>query len=161
MPTHLERIFSRPESLNDLQRRVLAVGLDSQHASAGRETAREWRENLLGLESGGHARAPRLRSENEVVVLEGAPRFGNHRIEQELLIIPIDDQHGWPYVDRIAGRRAWFVLPSVGKRCGKFLDLFSILVRGVSDQPHFLPVQSRRRLYIAWHESRRLGVVQV
>src|SRR5215831_11190320 len=139
MPTHLERIFSRPESLNDLESGVLAVGLDSQHASAGRETAREWREDFLGLESGGHARAPRLRSENKVVVLKCSPRLGNHRIEQELVIIPIDDEHGSPYVDWIAGRLAWFGLPSVGERCGKILDLFSVLVRGVSTQPHFLP----------------------
>src|SRR5262249_57123162 len=98
MPTHLERIFSWPESLNDLESGVVAVGLDSQHASAGRETAREWREDFLGLESGGHTRAPRLRSENEVVVLECSPRVGNHRIQQELLIIPIAAQHGCPYV---------------------------------------------------------------
>src|SRR5215471_9698084 len=155
MPTHLERVFSRPESLNDLESRVLAVGLDSQHASAGRETACKWREDFLGLESGGHACAPRLRSEYEVVVLECSPRFGNHGIEQELLIIPMDDEHGWPCVDRIAGRRAWFGLPSMGERSGKLLDLFSVLMRGVADQPHFLPVQSRRGPHIAWHQSRR------
>src|SRR5690349_13005198 len=85
MAVDLERLLARPEFLDDLERRIAPARLNGEQATAGGETPRQRRKHLLRLELRGHARAPRLRRENQVVALEDAARLRDHAVEQELV----------------------------------------------------------------------------
>src|SRR6185437_16368043 len=116
MPVDLERVLSRPESLNDLEGGIASAGLNREQAPAGSQAANERREDLLGLELRHHARAPRLGGDDQIVALEDAPRLRNHRVEQEFVVFAVDDEHRRPEEHGIARLRARARLPAVIER---------------------------------------------
>ncbi len=77
------------------------------------------------------------------------------------MVFAVDHQHGRTHVDRIARAGAGFGLPAVVERGLEFFDLLGVLMRASACQAHFLPVQSCRGKYVARHQARRLGVVEV
>src|SRR6266568_1002292 len=84
----LERIFSRPDALHDLEPRVAAVGMDRDHSPARRKTPRERCQDLGRLELGRGASTVWLRGYDQVVVGAGGAAARQHLVEKELVVFP-------------------------------------------------------------------------
>src|SRR5207245_922066 len=138
---HLKRLLTRPQLLDDFQARIVTARLDRQQLAAGCEAAGERGQHFLDLEVRAHTRPPGLGREYQVLLPDGSARRGERRIEQELVILAIDDEHGGANDERVSGPRTRRRLPAVREHRTQILDLLRVLVRGGAGQTGFLPVQ--------------------
>ncbi len=118
----------------------MAAGLHGQQPAARREIARQRREHRARLELGRHARAPRLRGEDQVVAFQHLAGPRDDAVEQEFMILAVDHQHRRPRIDRIAGLRAGPRLPAMRQHRAQRLDLLGVFMGGVAGEPQLLPV---------------------
>ena len=128
----LERPLVGPDLADNLKPRVAAVGLDAEQPAAGPEAAGKRRQDLLHLEVGRHPRAVGLRGDDQIVALARAAGAGDHRVEQEPVILAVEHQHRGADVERVAGLRARPHAPGVGEGGLKVGDLLVELVGGVA-----------------------------
>ena len=77
------------------------------------------------------------------------------------MILAIDDEHRRPHIDRVSGLRARLGLPAESERRREFLDLLSVLVRGLALESDLVPVERGSRADVARHQTRRLRVIHV
>src|SRR5579884_458239 len=82
-----ERIVVRPNLLDDLNARVMAVRVDGDQPAAGAERARQRPDYALGLELQRGARAVRLGSDDEVVIGLCAAGLLNDWIQQKAVVL--------------------------------------------------------------------------
>src|SRR5579863_10077532 len=102
MTAHGERIFSRPYGLDNLQPRILPVGVDSDQTAPGPQRAPQGGYNALGAEIDAGFRPVWLGGDDEVEIGLGPARARNDRIEQESMVFAVKNQRYGAFIGRHA-----------------------------------------------------------
>src|SRR6202022_4149014 len=105
MTAYSERIFSGPDGLDDLEPRILAVGVNSDQPAAGPPRPPQGRDDAFGAEIHRRFGPIRLGSDHQVEIGLGAASPRNDRIQQKSLIFPVKRDGDGPLIDRHTG--AW------------------------------------------------------
>ena len=161
VPIHLERLLFGPDLVDELERRVVAAGLDDEHAPCGSQRTHDRREHLLDLEFRAHAGPPGLRRKREIVVRGKASLLRNHPVHEERMILPVKDEHGRPHIHRVARLLAGADLPAVDE---EIVECRELLAEGKRRRPFerdLAPVQRRGALDAPGPQPRRFGVVEI
>src|SRR5262249_53412764 len=124
-----KRIVVWPNLVNDFHPRIATVGVDCNHAATRTDRACKWRQHALGLEFEGSASAIRLRSDDEIVVCNGAAGLRYDLVEQKFVVVAVDHQNDGTLVDRIAALWADARFPALGE---ERLEIGNLLFEAVS-----------------------------
>lgn len=160
VPVGGEGLLLRPDGADDLHARIAAVGVDADQPPAGAERPGQRRHHLLGLEGGGGAGPVGLRGHHQVEVGAGGAGAGDHRIQQEAVVLAVEHQDRRPLVDRVA-LPADPRLPGLGEEGLELGDLLLEVVRAVAPERRLLPDEGAGRLRGARGEPGRFRVVEV
>src|SRR5690348_14821515 len=106
-----ERILARPDLLNDLKPRIVAVRVDADEAPARREAARQRRHDLGRLELDRRAGAIGLRGNDQIVIGAGRAAPRPHLVEEEFVILAVKHEHDRLFVDWISADLAHLGAP--------------------------------------------------
>src|SRR6185503_18292352 len=87
---------------DDLEARIMAVGMDAEQAPALAERAHERRHHLLRLEFERRTRPVRLRGDHHVVVGEPGAALRDHLVEEEPVVVAVEHLYRRMLVDRVA-----------------------------------------------------------
>ena len=110
-----ERLLARPDPLHDLEARIVAPGLDAEQRAPAPQRPRQRGQDAADLELGRHAGPPGLRRQDQVVVGPPLVRSGQHLVEGERLVGPVDHQHRRGDVERVARLLAGLDVPVAGQ----------------------------------------------
>src|SRR5437588_7452072 len=129
MTAHRERIFSRPNRLDDFKARILPVGVNSNQTATGPQRPRQRRNNPLGAEIHRRFGPVWLGCNHKVEISLGSACPRDDRIEQETVVLPIYDQRYRPFIGRHARFWADIGAPVLLEKWAKFSDLGLELAR--------------------------------
>ena len=87
MTAHHERIFSRPDRLNDFQARIMPVGVNSNQTPPRPQRPGQRRNNPFGTEIHRRFRPIGLGGDHKIEIGLGPPRPGDDRIKQEPVVV--------------------------------------------------------------------------
>src|SRR6516225_11049614 len=139
MTAYGERVFSRPDCLNNLHARILSVGVDPDQSPTGAQAASQWGDDALGAEINSGFRAIGLGCDNQVEIGLGPARPRNDLVEQEAVVLTIDYQGYRPLIKRHARTRADAGAPVLFQKRAQIRDLSLELARRGPPQAHFMP----------------------
>src|ERR1700684_2210007 len=102
MTAHRERIFSRPYRLDNLQSRILAMGVDSDQPAASPQSPPQWGNNASGAEIDARFGPIGLGGDDQVEIGLGPAGPRDDRIEQKAVVLPVKHQRYRALIDRHA-----------------------------------------------------------
>src|SRR6516165_2675940 len=118
-----ERVFSGPDCLNNLDARILSMGVDSNQSPTSTQATRQWGNDALGTEINSGFRAIGLGCDDQVEIGLGPARPRNDLVEQEAVVLTIDYQGYRPLIKRHARTRADAGAPILFQKRAQIRDL--------------------------------------